>query len=52
MVFSTQSVQSGYNLDNWGDSVQLLVESQPVKRRLGGWCEMDASLAVSQLEKS
>jgi hypothetical protein len=26
-----------------------LFESQPVKRRLGGWCEMAASLGVSQL---
>jgi hypothetical protein len=26
-----------------------LVESQPVKRRLGGSCEMAASLEVSQL---
>jgi hypothetical protein len=26
-----------------------LVESQPVKRRLGGWCEMAVSLGVSQL---
>jgi hypothetical protein len=25
------------------------VESQPVKRRLGGWCEMAASQEVSQL---
>jgi hypothetical protein len=24
-----------------------LVESQPVKRRLGGWCEMAANLEVS-----
>jgi hypothetical protein len=28
-------------------SCQLSVESQPVKRRLGGGCEMDASLGPS-----
>jgi hypothetical protein len=35
-------MQSGYKEDNLGDSV----ESQPVKRRLGGWCEMAASLTL------
>jgi hypothetical protein len=29
-------------------SCQLSVESLPVKRRLGGWCEMTASLGPSQ----
>jgi hypothetical protein len=29
-----------------------LVESQPVKRRPGGWCEMTASQEVSQLTES
>jgi hypothetical protein len=28
---------------------RLSVESQPAKRRLGGWCEMAASLGVVQL---
>jgi hypothetical protein len=27
-----------------------LVKSQSVKKRLGGWCEMAASPAVSQLK--
>jgi hypothetical protein len=27
---------------------ELKLEGQPVKRRLGGWCEMTASLAPSQ----
>jgi hypothetical protein len=30
-----------------GERVQLSVESQPVKRRLGGWCQMAASLGPS-----
>jgi hypothetical protein len=48
-VFSTCSVHSGYKEDNWGGPVsfQLSVGSQPVKRGLGGWCEMAASLGVS-----
>jgi hypothetical protein len=29
-------------------SCQLSVESRPVKRRLGGWCEMATSLGFSQ----
>jgi negative regulator of sigma E activity len=29
-----------------GRPSQLSVESHPVKRRLGGWCEMVASLGV------
>jgi hypothetical protein len=49
MAFSTQSVQSGYKEDNSGDPVrcQLSRKSQPLKRRLGGCCEMAASLGVS-----
>jgi hypothetical protein len=31
------------------ERVQLSVESQPVKRRIGGWCEMTASLGPSYL---
>jgi hypothetical protein len=31
-----------------GDSVEI----QPVKRRLGAWCEMAASVAVVSLELS
>jgi hypothetical protein len=34
-VFSTQSVQRGYEEDNWSDSVQLRVELYK-----GGWEEM------------
>jgi hypothetical protein len=41
-VFSIRSMQRGYKEDNWGG----LVESQPVKRILGDWCEMAASLGV------
>jgi hypothetical protein len=41
-VFSTRSMQRGCKEDDWGDPV----ESQHVKQRLGGWCEMAASLAV------
>jgi hypothetical protein len=48
-VFSTRSVQSGYKEDNWGNPFsQLSVKRQPVKRRLGDWCEMTARLEVSQ----
>jgi hypothetical protein len=32
--------------------VTQLVKSHPVKRRLGGWCEMATSLGVSQLSVS
>jgi hypothetical protein len=52
-VFSIPSMQSGYNEDNLGRPGWLSVvgwqrvENQPVKRRLGGWCEMAASLGVS-----
>jgi hypothetical protein len=48
MVFSTCSVQSGYKEDNWGDPVscQCSDGSQPVQRRLGGWCVMAANLGV------
>jgi hypothetical protein len=42
-VFSTRSVQNGYKEDNWGDPVScqlrelsVVIENQPVKRRLGG----------------
>jgi hypothetical protein len=31
-VFSIRSVQSGYKEDNWGDPVQLKVESPAVKK--------------------
>jgi hypothetical protein len=34
------------------DRATQLVESQPVKRRLGGWCEMAASPGVSQLTEN
>jgi hypothetical protein len=43
-VFRTWSVQRGYKEDSWSE---LSAESQPVKRRLGGWCEMATSLGVS-----
>jgi hypothetical protein len=43
-VFSTRSVQMGYKEDKTQST-----ESQPVKRRVGGRCEMAASLGVSQL---
>jgi hypothetical protein len=50
-VFSMWSVLRSYLEDNWGDqwvvSWELFVESQPVKRRLGGWCEMAARLGVA-----
>jgi hypothetical protein len=48
-VFSTRSMQRGYEEDNW---VTKLVESQPVKRRLGGWYEMVTSLPVITCEFS
>jgi hypothetical protein len=53
-VFSTRSVQSGYKEDNWSDPVscQCSEGSQLVKRRLGGWCEMAANLAVVSWELS
>jgi hypothetical protein len=43
-VFTIRSVQRGYK----EEKIQS-VESQPVKRRLGSWCEMAASLGVTQL---
>jgi hypothetical protein len=53
-VFAIRPVQSGYKQDNWGDPVscQLTesVESQPVKRRLGGRCEVVAGLRVVSRE--
>jgi hypothetical protein len=42
-VFSTQSIQSGSKEENWGNPI----ENQPVRRRLGGWCEIAASVGVS-----
>jgi hypothetical protein len=45
VVFSTWSVPTGHKREE----VQSLVESQSVKRRLVGWCDMAASLGVSQL---
>jgi hypothetical protein len=33
--------------DNWSNPVQLSVESQPVKRTLGSWCEMATTLGPS-----
>jgi hypothetical protein len=50
-VFSMWSVLSSYLEDNWGDPVSCqLTESEleihPLKRRLGGWCEMATSLGV------
>jgi hypothetical protein len=51
-LFSTWSVPIGYKRDE----VYSLVENQAVKSRLGGLCEMAASLGVScknrQLESS
>jgi hypothetical protein len=45
------SVPRSHLEDNWGNPIswQLSVGSQPVKRRLGGWREISASLGVSQL---
>jgi hypothetical protein len=40
-----QSIQSDSKEDVWGDPI----ENQPGKRRLGSWCEMAASLGISQL---
>jgi cytochrome bd-type quinol oxidase subunit 1 len=42
-VFSMWSMKRSYLEDNCSNP---LVESQPVKRRLGDWCEMAASLEV------
>jgi hypothetical protein len=51
---STRSVQSCYKENNSGDPVSCwlsvdreLVENSVVKRRLGGWFEMAASLGPS-----
>jgi hypothetical protein len=44
-VFSMWSLLRSYH-DNWGRPSELSVESQLVKRRLGGWFEMTASLGV------
>jgi hypothetical protein len=44
MVFCTWPVQRGYKEDSWSE---LSAESQAVKGRLGGWCEMATSLGVS-----
>jgi hypothetical protein len=49
-VFSIWSVPRCYNPDGSEQRVQCSVESQPVKRRLGGRCEMAASLGASQLK--
>jgi hypothetical protein len=46
-VFYSIHAEGLYNKDtNLG--AQLSVESQSVKVRLGGWCEMAISLAVSR----
>jgi hypothetical protein len=44
MVFCTWFIHRGYKEDSWSE---LSVESQPVKRRLGGWCEIATSLGFS-----
>jgi hypothetical protein len=47
-VFSVRSVQSSYKWDNWVNPVSVCsVDSRAVKTRLGGWCEMAASLGPS-----
>jgi hypothetical protein len=43
-VFSMWSVPR-----SWGNPFQLSVESQPVKRSLGRWCEIATSLGPSHL---
>jgi hypothetical protein len=43
-VFSTRSMPRSYQQDTKLELSQLSVESRVVKRRLGGWCEMTASL--------
>jgi hypothetical protein len=43
-VFSTRSLSICYKREKLGRAV-----SQSVKRKLGGWCEMAASLGISQL---
>jgi hypothetical protein len=49
IMLSVQSMpRRYYKWDRLGAS-QLSVESPPMKRRLGGWCEMAASLGVSEL---
>jgi hypothetical protein len=47
---SMQSFLRCYNWDWLEQPVQCSVESQAVKRRLGGWCEMAAHLGASQLK--
>jgi hypothetical protein len=34
----------------WPPAWDLSIESQAAKRRLGGWCEMAASLGVKSVE--
>jgi hypothetical protein len=48
MMFSAWSIPRSYLENNWRGpfNCQLLVESQSVKRRLEGWCEMAASMGV------
>jgi hypothetical protein len=46
------SVPRSYLEDKWRDPVKLPVQSQSVKRRLGGWCEMVASLGVVSCQLS
>jgi hypothetical protein len=49
-MFSIRSVRSVYKEDIWGDiRCWLSVECPAVKRRLGTWCDMVASLGLSQL---
>jgi hypothetical protein len=51
MVLSAWAVLRSYKEDNWGNQSQFCMEiwrkvsvdSQAVKRSLGGWCEMAAS---------
>jgi hypothetical protein len=55
-VFSVQSVPKCYNQGNlWESEVQCRevksLELESVKWRVEGWCEMAASLGVSQLEQ-
>jgi hypothetical protein len=46
MVLSTQYVLRCYIRDSLEQPVECSVDSQLMKRRLGGWCEMAASQSV------
>jgi hypothetical protein len=50
-VFSSWFVPRSYLEDNWGYPRSCQFTWKPVKRRLGGWCEMAASLGGSQLSE-